>query len=439
MLGPMPSKGKRKKGGSASGGESPSQTNSEKQKKKQAKIDTTQPKLDSFLEMETGAGVGIPSPEKAKSTNDNPIFIAILDMQKTMERMFTKIEVLLAEKVEINATNIRDLQTGSDFNGNIVETLQKDNDSLKLRCDMYEGRIIRLEKQLAATNEKVLDLTSRSMRNNLLFEGLPEVKDEKSEQTEGIVRDFVFDELKIQESDMGKIQFDGIHRTGPKGTKPRTIVARFNPRKGKDLVLRNTKNLDPKYKINEQFPPEIAERRKALLPLRREMKLKGHRVNISYDKLIVNGKQYYPPTATPGVTHADAKLDDDTRKKIKITHSGQTTTEGSVFQGHVSKIKDPELIEPALFKLYENISIAQATHNIWAFRGTLNGKLFENHKDDGEHSASFKMLELMRLKNIENCLVIVSRWKGGGDLGPTRFECIKEAATRALRQACLIA
>ena len=98
-------KSKRKARGSASAseGESPTQGDSQIQRKKHSKLE--QPKLDSFVEniakMASGGENNTPELGKDPVSTDNTIIHAILDMQKTMERMFNKIEVLLSEKAAI--------------------------------------------------------------------------------------------------------------------------------------------------------------------------------------------------------------------------------------------------------------------------------------------------------------------------------------------------
>ena len=203
-------------------------------------------------------------------------------------------------------------------------------------------------------------------------------------------------------------------------------------------MLKHTKNIpgDSSYGVNEQFPPEVLEKRKALLPMRKKMKTKGCRVGFSFDKLIVDGKAHTnKPARLSAVATQPLRK---TLSEMKMSHTGQTVNNGSVFQGHATKIQDVAFIKPALYKLYENTNVASATHNIWAFRGKTGENVIEDHEDDGEHSASFRLIQLMRTHNIENCMLIVTRWKGGSDLGNARFTNITEVGSMALKQAGLI-
>jgi hypothetical protein len=69
----------------------------------------------------------------------------------------------------------------------------------------------------------ITDLKCRSMKNNLIFAGLFQ---SPREYTEGILKEFIKNELGIEEY----IEFGNVHRFGRRETpdrKPRPIVARF--------------------------------------------------------------------------------------------------------------------------------------------------------------------------------------------------------------------
>ena len=70
-------------------------------------------------------------------------------------------------------------------------------------------------------NERLLDLQIRSMRNNLIFEGIQEMLDENTVET---LRKFLKMEMNITEEP----QFHRVHRMGKKiQGKHRAIVSKF--------------------------------------------------------------------------------------------------------------------------------------------------------------------------------------------------------------------
>ncbi len=58
--------------------------------------------------------------------------------------------------------------------------------------------------------------------------------------------------------------------------------------------------------------------------------------------------------------------------------------------------------------------------------------------DDGENHAGSRLLHLLQILNIQNYLIVVSRWYGGILLGPDRFKHINNCARNLLKDANLI-
>jgi putative IMPACT (imprinted ancient) family translation regulator len=55
--------------------------------------------------------------------------------------------------------------------------------------------------------------------------------------------------------------------------------------------------------------------------------------------------------------------------------------------------------------------------------------------DDGETAAGSRLAHLLEILELENVLIVVSRWYGGTLLGPDRFKLINQAARDALEKA----
>ena len=121
----------------------------------------------------------------------------------------------------------------------------------------------------------------RSMKNNLVFKGLLEQRDENCE---GKLRSFIHKQINITHN----IEFGKIHRFGKRPSRendpPRPIVARFLYYN--DLV--QVKRAGKYVRVNEQFPMEIEQRRKQLYPITKEEKQKKSKVVLVRDRLYVN-------------------------------------------------------------------------------------------------------------------------------------------------------
>jgi len=102
----------------------------------------------------------------------------------------------------------------------------------------------------------------------------------------------------------------------------------------------------------------------------------------------------------------------------------------SVFQGHTAVVKSLEEVKLVINKLYENKKIAQAAHNIYAYRIFHKEKntWLSDCEDDGEDAAGGRLLHLLEILDVVDRLVVVTRWYGGILLGPDRFKHINNAA-----------
>ena len=58
--------------------------------------------------------------------------------------------------------------------------------------------------------------------------------------------------------------------------------------------------------------------------------------------------------------------------------------------------------------------------------------------DDGEDAAGGRLLHMLTILDVRNVVVVVSRWYGGVQLGPSRFKYINNAARFALEESGLI-
>lgn len=58
-----------------------------------------------------------------------------------------------------------------------------------------------------------------------------------------------------------------------------------------------------------------------------------------------------------------------------------------------------------------------------------------DYDDDGETQAGSRLKHLLEILEVENVLVVVTRWFGGVHLGPDRFKHINQAARDALELA----
>ncbi|ORY46017.1 ribosomal protein S5 domain 2-like protein [Rhizoclosmatium globosum] len=107
---------------------------------------------------------------------------------------------------------------------------------------------------------------------------------------------------------------------------------------------------------------------------------------------------------------------------------------------HVTTKKDVTAVQAVLKSKAE---FKSATHNIqaWRFLKLLAGKsgdspddfiVEDGYDEDGETGAGRKLWVTMRDLGACDCMVIVTRWYGGTELGPVRFDHINNVGKAAL-------
>ncbi|WWD22081.1 hypothetical protein CI109_106570 [Kwoniella shandongensis] len=130
---------------------------------------------------------------------------------------------------------------------------------------------------------------------------------------------------------------------------------------------------------------------------------------------------------------------------LKIYSSEAIVDRKSSFVGHAVRVTDEREVPLVVHELLSDRKIAKAHHPaIFAYRiakdvGGAAGKIYNtDYDDDGETQAGARLKHLLEILELENVLVIVSRWYGGTLLGPDRFKHINQAARDALDLAGLL-
>ncbi|CAG2254323.1 unnamed protein product [Mytilus edulis] len=182
------------------------------------------------------------------------------------------------------------------FMGEVTERLKKLDmleDILK-RVVSMETHCMKIDCEVSNMKEQIKTHTNTIMN---IDQGLS-VPDEYNpeEDTEAILKDFIKSEIQIEE----EINFHVVHRLKPKQDKsPRGIVAKFERRKDRNMVLsaaiQKLKN-KKQFVVHEQYPIEVIERRRELVPILKDARTKGHTAVLKEDRLYIDNKRYYPRT-----------------------------------------------------------------------------------------------------------------------------------------------
>ena len=124
-----------------------------------------------------------------------------------------------------------------------IQEMRQENMELRKRLAITEGMLTRAERSLKNLEDKMVETTTRSMRDNILLKNMSEEEGEDEDVIERKTLTFLRDKLKISEEDMVNIKVERAHRVGKKTRqKARNIVVKLNSR-GKTLVMKHLRNL----------------------------------------------------------------------------------------------------------------------------------------------------------------------------------------------------
>ncbi|KAF8897923.1 imprinted and ancient [Infundibulicybe gibba] len=105
----------------------------------------------------------------------------------------------------------------------------------------------------------------------------------------------------------------------------------------------------------------------------------------------------------------------------------------SSFVGRACRVSHPSEVPLVLSHLSSDKRISRAAHPIInAWRCQVGAVIHQDNDDDGETAAGGRLAHLLQILEVNNVLVVVTRYFGGIHLGPDRFKHINQAARNAL-------
>ena len=213
------------------------------------------------------------------------------DVAGKLDSIMLRLEKLnVLDQLVVHVTN---LTKSLEFCHESIAELKRENVELKTRVTELCRDNTEQQRAAKADHDALVDLTWRSMRDNLLFYSIPETTSD--EDCDATVQKFFRDELGITED----IGLERLHRMGKRcDGKCRPIVAKFSSFKQREVVrLAGPKLAGKRFRISEQIPKEWQDRRKALLPAFKDAKRQGKRARFVGDKLLVEGQFVTPNTS----------------------------------------------------------------------------------------------------------------------------------------------
>lgn len=216
--------------------------------------------------------------------------------REMLDRMHAQLQKL--DKLDLlhdMISDIADLKKSVEFTNALIEDLKKENSSLKKTVNSLQAEVKHLTKSNKEMKNDILEIQCRSMQNNIVIMGFEEQETEDNSATENLVKTFMKENLKMTEAQVTEAVIDKTHRLGQEKDKekPRPVVVRFLHAKSKDEVLGRGWNLKgTDFSMFQQYPREIVDRRRVLIPIMKEYKKKKQKARVVRDKLYINNQLF---------------------------------------------------------------------------------------------------------------------------------------------------
>ena len=155
--------------------------------------------------------------------------------------------------------------------------------------------LTKLEERVSGLHDKLLDLQSRQMRNEIRVFNCPETAEDGQTMVE-FMEQLFWAELDLPEKT--ELKITRAYRAPTRAPQdasapPRAIVINFNNFDIKEMVLRlawrkEIKVAGKRLGFEHNFPPEVVQKRKQYTPLKRLLKQEGVSFQSPYTKLRVH-------------------------------------------------------------------------------------------------------------------------------------------------------
>ena len=209
------------------------------------------------------------------------------DIKEEMTKQSGVIENM-KERIENSEKEITDLNT------KIEKELRGKNKDLVSRLEAVEKKLSNVSVTMKDLRWRAIDTESRMRRNNLIFYGIKEEKDENCLRK---IEKFLNQELNIKEP----VAIQRAHRfgkhvhqnnyVGQKAGRPRPIIVNFLDHRQREAIRAARSKLKQPHGISEDLPYEVRKARETLIPQLKELKLRGKNCSIVWPaRLICEGK-----------------------------------------------------------------------------------------------------------------------------------------------------
>ena len=330
-----------------------------------------------------------------------------------------------------------------------ISDVQNENAQLRSDLKIIKGVVQRQEEKIASITDQLIELTGRSMAENLVFSGVHELrgsnsggkKEEQNEDCVITVKEFLQQHLDINASADDIYTAFRMGEFVPGKKKPRQILAKFHPAlkerilADKAKLAKVDKDIGGPFYINIQEPESYVAKRKEnshhikkIKETNKSIPKKEDKVKYSIKKRdlyvdsVLIAKSVSPPLLQDLFVDQEEQ---DKMDKLKLIFADVIEEKGNIFTPIAVKTQNIAEVRRAYRKVKQ--LYPGATHIPMAYE---NQKKTGN-QDDGEYGAGLVLQKVLEDTKTTNKTVFVIR-NYNKKLGSKRFELFEEAAKSVL-------
>lgn len=221
----------------------------------------------------------------------------ITEMNSTIIENNAELKRTLEEVKEEVLNSVSDIETNANYAKKLADKNAEDIFKLHKKMINLQRECISLKEENIAMKKHSDNIELYSRRDNLIIHGVNDIPNESNAQCIEAAKKFIKNQLLISPNTVDAIKFVRCHRMGtPIPGKARPIIMRFYDYDMRELVWRSCSVLKGKqpYSLSEDFPRNIAERRRLLYIIYRAALSSGEytSVKLKRDELFINGNRY---------------------------------------------------------------------------------------------------------------------------------------------------
>lgn len=234
------------------------------------------------------------------NSDDTNIITTLAELKKSFDERFDRIDEQYSVITGITQT-AEFAKTLAESNKQEIDELRDDIKNLTKLCTSLQSENQKLKFKTNQIETHTNNLDTYSRRDNLIIYGIEEPENETQASLLTAVRDFFCKQLGMTKLEANKIRFVRYHRLygGSNNGITKPVILRFSDYSQRNAIwLLKTKlgGQNHSYHMSEDFPNDIAYRRRKLLPIfnraRKSGKYVKGSVSLKADTLYIDGQQY---------------------------------------------------------------------------------------------------------------------------------------------------